>query len=242
MIPYFLSSLVSTSCAPCPTNFGKDKASLLLTHKCFIRSLFNYAAPVVYPSYSATSIKKLQRVQNKSLRLATGCHAASSIDHLHAEAMELPVKEHLHLLSAQFLAQSLQPHHVSHPNTTLDQGPRKLKDTLCSKVLADVSPYLEDDGTLQRGNYAAVKNQLHPDIVSKNIRNSNNNRVIGLPPPPVNSNENHLPRIIRVTLAQLRSGFCAISNFVSIKPLTTSAPAEHQHGFRQQRSTTSALL
>ena len=56
------------------THFGKDKDCLLLTYKCFIRSLFDYAAPIVYPQYSATSIEKLQRVQNKALRLVTGCH------------------------------------------------------------------------------------------------------------------------------------------------------------------------
>ena len=79
------------------THFGKDKDCLLLTYKCFIRSLFNYAAPIVYPLYSASSIERLQKVQNRSLRLATGCHLAFSIDHLHAEALELPVGDHLHL-------------------------------------------------------------------------------------------------------------------------------------------------
>ena len=191
------------------TNFGKDKECLLLSHKCFIRSLFNYAAPIVYPYYSAASIEKLQKVQNKSLRLATGCHVASSIEHLHAEAKELPVKEHLHLLSAQYLARSLQPHHVNYPLVTLDQGPRKMKDTLRSKVLSEVSPYLEDDGSLRGGNYVSVRNKLHTDAVHKYMSNAKNNRVIGQPPPPVHTNENHLPRLIRVTLAQLRSGFCA---------------------------------
>ena len=191
------------------THFGKDKDCLLLTYKCFIRSLFNYAAPIVYPLYSAHSIDRLQKVQNKSLRLATGCHAASSIDHLHAEAKELPVGDHLHLLSSQFLARSLDPNHVSHPFTTLDQGPRKLKHTLRSKCVEDVSPYLEENGTISRGNYDMVKNKLHTDIVRKSIIRSSDNRVIGCKPPPVNSNENHLPRVTRVTLSQLRSGQCA---------------------------------
>ena len=102
------------------THYGKDKDCLILTYKCFIRSLFNYAAPVVYPLYSATSIDRLQKVQNKALRLATGCHQVASIDHFHAEAKELPVGDHMHLLSARFLARSLNPNHVSYPYTTLD--------------------------------------------------------------------------------------------------------------------------
>ena len=162
-----------------------------------------------YSLYSASSINRLQKVQNKSLRLATGCHAASSIDHLHAEAKELPVGDHLHLLSSQFLARSLDPNHVSHPFTTLDQGPRKLKHTLRSTCIEDVSPYLEESGTISRGNYDMVKNKLHNDIVRKSINRSSNNRVIGCKPPPVNSNENHLPGVTRVTLSQLRSGQCA---------------------------------
>ena len=102
--------------------------------------------------------------------------------------MELPVREHLHLLSDQFLARSLQPNHVSHPYTTLDQGPRRLRDTLRSKCLADVSPYLEADGTLLPGNYSAAKNNLHTDIVRNYLVNASDNRVLGQKPPPVHKN------------------------------------------------------
>ena len=77
------------------------------------------------------------------------------------EALELPVGDHLHLLSSQFLARTLDPSHVSYPFTTLDQGPRKLKHTLRSKCIEDVRPYLENDGTFSRGNFNKVKNKLH---------------------------------------------------------------------------------
>ena len=191
------------------THFGKDKDCLSLMHKCFIRSVFNYAAPIVYPLYSPSSIAKLQNVQNKSLRLVTGCHLKTSIDHLHAEAQELPVDDHLLLLSSQFFAKSLDPSHVSHPFTTLDQGPRKLRHTLRSKVIDVVQPYMNADGTISRADFHQVKNSLHTDIVRRAISRAGNNRVLGRPPPPVHNNENHLPRLTRVTLAQLRSGQCA---------------------------------
>ena len=122
--------------------------------------------------------------------------------------MELPVREHLHLLSSQFLVRSLQPGHVSHPYTTLDQGPRHLRNTLRSKCIADVSPFLEADGTVSCSNYTAVINNLHTDIVRKYLDSADNNRVLGHKPPPVHKNELHLPRLHRTTLAQLRSGFC----------------------------------
>ena len=111
------------------TSFGKDKECLMLTFRCFIRSIFSYAAPIVFPSYSKASIEKLQRVQSKALCLALGCHKASSLDHLHAEAEEIPVGEHLRLLSSQYIAQALQPHHISQRHAIKEQGRRNKKHT-----------------------------------------------------------------------------------------------------------------
>ena len=38
---------------------AKDKECLLMTFKMYVRSLFNYAAPLVFPNYSASSISRL---------------------------------------------------------------------------------------------------------------------------------------------------------------------------------------
>ena len=171
-------------------------------------SVLDYCAPIVYPSYSLSSIEKLQKVQNKALRLATGCHTLAAIEHLHAEAQELTVENHLRLLSDQFLARSLQPDHVSYPYTSLDQGPRRLRHTLRLKCLADIEPYLEADGTVSRGKFPAIKKQLHTDIVGQAIDSLGPNRVLGRSPPPIDASETSLPRITRVTLSQLRSGHC----------------------------------
>ena len=103
------------------TQFGKDKECLLATYKTYIRSVFDYAAPIVYPNYSAKSIDRLQRIQNRALRLALGCHTMASIDHIHSEAKELRVSDHLRLLSSQFLARCLQPRHPSHEVVTRPQ-------------------------------------------------------------------------------------------------------------------------
>ena len=191
------------------TAFGKDKECLTLTYDAFIRPLLDYCAPIVYPMYSPSSIERLQRVQNRALRLASGCHVKASVEHLHVETKELPVKDHLRLLSAQCLARFLQSEHVSFPFAQVDDGPRRLRDTLRSKCIADVAPYLEADGTIGRGNFSYVKNQLHTDIVKKVLDNTGPNRVLGVPPPPIHASETSLPRISRTTLSQLRSGFCA---------------------------------
>ena len=54
------------------TSFGHDKECLAATFKGIIRPFFDYAAPIVYPNYAPTSIRRLQLIQNKALRLVTG--------------------------------------------------------------------------------------------------------------------------------------------------------------------------
>ena len=86
------------------SSFGKDKDCLVATYKAFIRPIIDYAAPIVYPQYSAASLKRLQIIQNKSLRLATGCHMSAPAAHVHYETHMLTVDPCLRLFSAQFYA------------------------------------------------------------------------------------------------------------------------------------------
>ena len=64
------------------TNWGQQKEMLLLTYKAIGRSIENYAAHVWSINTSDTSI---QCAQNEALRIITGSHKMSSIDHLHGE-------------------------------------------------------------------------------------------------------------------------------------------------------------
>ena len=182
-----------------------------------LRSTLNYAAPIVYPNYSKCSLDKLQKVQNRALRICLGCHSASSVDHLHREAKELLVSEHLHLLSAQFLARCLQPHHPSHRLVTLPPGPRRMKETLRSKVIHQVEPYLDANGVIALGTYQQTIQSIHTDVVASAVNRLAPNRVLGRNPPEIDSRENYLPRITRSTLAQLRSGFCSRLNSYQFK-------------------------
>ena len=59
-------------------------------------------------------------IQNKALRIATGCHQKATASHLRAETRVLPLRAHLELCSQQFYASALQPSHL----------PRHLRATL----------------------------------------------------------------------------------------------------------------
>ena len=86
------------------TSWGQQKETLLMTYKAVGRSIINYAAPVWSTNLRDTNYRNIQYTQNEALRISTRCHKMSSVDHLHAEANMLKVKEHSELLSAQYLA------------------------------------------------------------------------------------------------------------------------------------------
>ena len=69
-----------------------------MTYKALGRSIANYAAPVWSKNASESNIGKIQRAQNEALRIITGSHKMSSIDHIHSETKMLQVEDHLNLL------------------------------------------------------------------------------------------------------------------------------------------------
>ena len=96
------------------TSWGQQKETLLMTYKGVGRSIINYA-----PVWSTNiRYRNIQYTQNKALRIATGCHKMSSVDHLHVEAKMRKVREHSELLSAEYLARCLEPGNVCHSITT----------------------------------------------------------------------------------------------------------------------------
>ena len=113
-----------------------------MTYKAVGRSIINYAAPVWSPNLHDTNYRKIQYTQNEALRISTGCHKMSSIDHLHTEAEMLKVKEHSELLSAQYLARCLEPGNVCHPITTRAISERQMKETLYTRHQNTVEPMM----------------------------------------------------------------------------------------------------
>jgi hypothetical protein len=91
------------------TSWGKNREMLIATYKTLVRPVLEYGAPIYYPNASATSINKKQVIQNNCLRLITGCHKKTHIDHLHQETKILKLENHNELLSYQFLVRTLIP-------------------------------------------------------------------------------------------------------------------------------------
>ena len=189
------------------TTFGQSQETLLLTYKMLVRPLFGFGCPVWFPNASDTSIKKLQVVQNKALRTVTGCHMMTPIQHLHTETKELLVKDHLELLSSQYLASAMRVLHPNHAVVNLPPGPRQMKETLHSKCFHNVQPHL-NDGIMFESNYKKSISAMHSAAVAKALCAAGPNEVLGRYPPNVHESEETLPRVHRCTLRQLRSGKC----------------------------------
>ena len=83
------------------TNWGQETETLLLTYKALGRPTANYAAPIRSTNASDTSLEKIQRTQNESLRIITGSHKMSCIDHLDSETKMIQIDDHLNRLSTQ---------------------------------------------------------------------------------------------------------------------------------------------
>ena len=107
------------------TNWVQKKETLLMTYKALGRSIANYAAPVWNINSSETNIGKTQCAHNEALRIITGSHKMSSIDHIHSETNMLQGEDHLNLLSAQYLVQCLDTENVCHHITKIDLPPRR---------------------------------------------------------------------------------------------------------------------
>ena len=148
---------------------------------------------------------KIQVAQNEALRIFTGAHKMSSIDHLHCEAQMLKVTELSDLLSAQYLVKCLDHENVCHNITTLDQHPRMMKHTLYSMHHTTIAPLLADT---TKESLKAV----HTATVSKSRRKQTVNRVLRDRPPDISEPETSLRRLQMTTLSQLRSCHCHLLN------------------------------
>ena len=87
-----------------------------MAYKAVGRSIINYAAPVWSTNLRDTNYRNIQYIQNEALRIATGCHKMSSIDHLYVEGELLKVREHSEL----YYLHSIY-HHKGNPQET-DEG------------------------------------------------------------------------------------------------------------------------
>ena len=178
------------------TNWGQQKETLLLTYKALGRSIDNYAAPIWSTNASDTSLGKIQRTQNEALKIITGSHKMSSIDHLYSEIKMLLVEDYLILLSTQYLVHCLDTDNDCYHITTMDHPPGEMNETLFTRHNQTVVPFLANT---EKESFQAV----HTSFVNTTIDNMTDNRVLNYRPPRINDEDTYLTRRQRATLSQL---------------------------------------
>ena len=171
------------------TSWGQQKVALLMTYKAFGRSIINYAVPVWSTNLRDTNYRNIQYTQNEVLRIATGCRKMSSVDHLHAEAKMLKVREHSELLSSSYFARSLEPGNVCHSITTRETPKRRMKETLFTRHRNNLEPMMLVD------NRKATLQAIHTDAVNKAVKDQRKNILSGDLPHPINITGAHDQRL-----------------------------------------------
>ena len=96
------------------STWGCDKETLLTTYQAIDRSMLSYCSPVWTPSLMDTNWCRLQRAQSSALRISIGCPKMVDVTELHQEARELPVRQHIELISKQFAIACHLPQHPCH--------------------------------------------------------------------------------------------------------------------------------
>ena len=147
----------------------------------------NYAAPDWSINASETNVGKIHRAQNEALRIITGSHKMSSIDHIHSETKMLQVEDHMNLLSVQYLVQCLDTENVCHHITKMDLLPKEMKETILTRHYQTVLPLLAN-------NMKYTLQALHTSFVNTAIGNMKDKRVLNIRPPSINDEETLLPR------------------------------------------------
>ena len=72
--------------------YGITQSDLRTMYIAYVRSVLEYAAPVWYPCLSRSNLEKIQRIQNRALRIVLGIPRSTRIDALHFEASIPPIK------------------------------------------------------------------------------------------------------------------------------------------------------
>jgi hypothetical protein len=193
------------------TSWGQDKETIVMTYKSICRSTLEYASPIWTPSISDSNWGKLQRVQNSALRIATGCHNMAHWSHLHQECKVLPVRNHCEMVTKQYLVATHLPGHPGRNHLVRPPAPRDKKKSMLifqNEVSNHIVEPLEEDH-----NYKQTLKSIHTQAVAAAITSYQLSNVIGFHPPEINKDELNLSRKQRTRLAQLRSGYCIITNY-----------------------------
>jgi Reverse transcriptase (RNA-dependent DNA polymerase) len=183
--------------------WGKQKETLLVTYKAIVRPHLEYASTIWSSGIAESNIEELQKVQNKALRLATGCHQGTNNQHLHDETSVLPISNHLQLHASLFALKTNHPEHPLHSLTLQTKSHRDIKKTIFDRN----NNYIVPPPSNQNVNSAKTNHtSIHSSIVNSYLSSRNPNKILNQIPPRISNNESSLPRKTRCLLAQLRSG------------------------------------
>ena len=112
------------------TNWWQKKETLLMTYKAPGRSIANYAAHVWSKMLANLTYVRYSALRMRHIRIVTGSHKMSSIDHLHSETEKQQVEDHMNLIFAQYVVHGLHTQDVCHHITMMDHQPREMNETL----------------------------------------------------------------------------------------------------------------
>jgi hypothetical protein len=182
----------------------------LLTYKALFLPVLGNVAPVWYPLCLTLKhpVDPIQKVQNAVLCTITGCHAASSIQHLHDKCKMLQVHQHLDMQCSQFLLNTQQVSHPSHDVTSRPPGPRTdRKPTLQHRFNCDIDQFTSNGVEIALIYKKHVK-AIHISEVASALASREPNYVLGYPAPEVHPSDATIPRATCTTMRQLHSGHC----------------------------------
>ena len=191
------------------TDWGQDTETITNTYKATCRSILEYGSPIWSPDIKPTLWNTLQNVQNSALRVATGCHQMAAIEHLHRETKVLPLKEHGRMMTQQYIAASHLPGHPGRNQLGRPPSVRNLKQTMMTYE-NEISSLIPEE--FHTPEYKRVLKTIHSTTVETVLASYPPNKVLGQEPPEIHKEEADLPRNIRSTLSQLRSGYSKILN------------------------------
>ena len=133
----------------------------------------------------------------------------AATEHLHRETKVLPLKEHGRMITQQYIVASHPPGHPGRNQLCRPPSARNLKQTMMTYE-NEISSMIPDE--FYTPEYKRVLKTIHTNTVESVLASYPPNKVLGQEPPEIHKEEADLPRNIRTTLSQLRSGYSKMLN------------------------------
>ena len=208
------------------TRWGSDRSTLLYFYISLVRSVINYGSNI-YSNTSATTVEKLNPIQNIALRKCIGAYPTSPAIRQHVKAQILPLKHHLNLSMLKYYSKLYLDKTNSNFYKTFRsphrQHNKKSFGAKCISLLEQYSlPPLQDNTPL-KCTYSMLEATVtikFQEEWSKCTTNKLHNLILNLLTwsPPLHTN-----RIIDTALTRLRIGHTNLTHnflFLTIPPPT----------------------